>query len=102
MILIVGLRLHKCLLLTAHAPDFPPEKTSRRQSGGLIQPAGQNGFIGNAPGLLCEDDKHRLRDLFDGVNVAGLPQRGEINQIYMALNQRGKGRMGVFHGELPQ
>jgi len=47
-------------------------------------------FVHDAPGFLSKDDEHRLRDLLGGVEIAGFPQRGGIDQVHVARNQAAK------------
>ena len=82
----MGRGLHIGLLFTADAAGFTPQEARRRQPRGLIQPAGQDGFVHDAPGLFRQNDEHRLRDFLGGMGIAGFSQRSGKNQVHVACN----------------
>jgi hypothetical protein len=80
--------LHVCLLFASPAFGVGPHLRQGGKAGGAEEPASQDGFAGNPPGLLREDDKYRLRDFLGQIRVTHLPQRRRIDEANAPRNER--------------
>jgi hypothetical protein len=77
------------------APDFSAQITGGREPGGLIQPARKNDSGAQSTSFFRQDDEDRLRDFLGGVGIAGLPQRGGIDQVDVTRDEGGEGVLGI-------
>ncbi len=67
-----------------------------------IQPGGENGVGLELSGLPREVGKGGLGDFLGQLRRADLPERGGIDEVHMALHERGEGGLRVVVGELPE
>ena len=58
-----------------------------------MQPAGQDGPVGQLPGILRQGHKHALRHVLGEMRVADHPQGGGINEVNVPAHQFGKRRL---------
>jgi len=55
-----------------------------------VQPAGQDGVMGELPGVLRQRHKHALGHVFGLVRIANHPKRGGIDEVNVPAHQLGK------------
>lgn len=94
--------LHISFLFVSMPAEAAADKIIGGETGGLKQPTGQGFIVPQGAGLSSQDDEDGLRDFLGLVGVADLAKGDGINEADVALDERGKGFIGMIFRILPQ
>jgi len=83
---------HLDLLFLAPASGRRAPLGQGREAGGVEQPAGEGGLLGQAASFPGQDNEHRLRDFLGQMRIAHLAQGRRIHKADPPIHQRFKRR----------